>query len=195
MRRILFTVPPHITPFDFGQDTMNAGESASLYCSVNKGDSPIDIEWFLNGKPVKNFREIIISRHGKKASILNIDSVQAEHIGKYTCRATNWAGTAFFTTDLNVNGTRFRFDFDLLFLKCAAFIPIRLRTILKRFLENGSKSSRICLCGVTYRWMPKSRKMLWEMGTEDHLLRRPCLKYVTFPKDSCSNSIENCKKL
>ncbi|KAK9680807.1 hypothetical protein QE152_g38807, partial [Popillia japonica] len=96
-------VPPHITPFDFGNDVLNAGDSASLYCTVNKGDNPVNIEWFLNGRPVLGMDGISVDHYKKKVSNLNIESVRAEHSGKYTCRATNWAGSAYYATVLVVN--------------------------------------------------------------------------------------------
>lgn len=64
----------------------------------------MNITWYLNGKPVRNFDDITVSRGGKKVSTLNIDSVQAEHSGTFTCVAENRAGTASYSTNLNVNG-------------------------------------------------------------------------------------------
>ena len=126
---IFITVPPHITPFDFGSETLNAGDSASVTCTINKGDFPITIEWFLNGKPVRAVEGITVNSLMKKLSYLGIDSVQAVHSGKYTCRATNWAGSAYYTVELSVNGTIYficitatyfssccRLDFTFLFL-------------------------------------------------------------------------------
>lgn len=101
----LISVPPHIIPFDFGTDALNAGDSTSLYCTVNKGDNPVNIEWFLNGRPVLGMDGISVDHYKKKVSNLNIESVRAEHSGKYTCRATNWAGSAYYATVLVVNGS------------------------------------------------------------------------------------------
>ena len=99
------SVPPHITPFYFGEETLNVGETASLTCTVNKGDFPITIEWFLNGKPADTVAGVSVKNLGKKVGYLNVDSLYAEHSGKYTCRATNWAGSAYFTAELSVNGS------------------------------------------------------------------------------------------
>lgn len=98
-------VPPHISHFDFGSEAKNAGDSASIYCTVDKGDHPIQIEWFLNGNPLFDVDGITIGRFGKKISILSIDSVRAEHAGRYTCKATNFAGSALYSTGLAINGT------------------------------------------------------------------------------------------
>lgn len=41
----------------------------------------------------------------KRFSTLNIDYVQAEHRGQFTCTAKNPAGDASYSAYLNVNGT------------------------------------------------------------------------------------------
>ncbi|KRT85355.1 Immunoglobulin, partial [Oryctes borbonicus] len=100
---VLFLVPPHITPIDI-EGSINAGDSVTLYCTVNKGDNPIFIEWFLNSQPVGFVGGVNVNSVGRKVSVLTIDAVQAEHSGKYTCKATNWAGSAYYTTGLTING-------------------------------------------------------------------------------------------
>lgn len=64
----------------------------------------MQVEWYFDGKPIYNMEDVSISRFGRKSSIINIESVQAEHRGKYTCKAINWAGSAYFTAELEVNG-------------------------------------------------------------------------------------------
>lgn len=100
---LLLLVPPHITPIDI-TGSINAGDSVTLYCTVNKGDNPIFVEWFLDGQPVRFVGGVTVNGVGKKVSVLSIDAVRAEHSGKYTCKATNWAGSAFYTTALSING-------------------------------------------------------------------------------------------
>ena len=73
-------------------------------CSVNKGDFPLTIEWFLNGKRADTVRGISVKDLDKKASYLNVDFLEAGHGGKFTCRATNWAGSAYYTAVLSVKG-------------------------------------------------------------------------------------------
>ena len=80
------------------------GDYASLICTVHKGDHPLTIEWFLNGKLVVGIKGVTINRVGNEMSILKINSVDWEHSGKYTCRATNWAGSAYYAASLVVNG-------------------------------------------------------------------------------------------
>lgn len=99
-----YVVPPRISPFEFGNDPSNFGESASIQCNVIAGDLPLDIEWLLNGNSID---EAFIStgKMGKRLSILNIDSVSGYHAGNYTCTAANAAGTVDHTSQLIVIGT------------------------------------------------------------------------------------------
>lgn len=95
---------PQILPFSFGEDTMNTGDSTSLMCSISKGDLPIEIFWFHNNRTLKPDGNIAILKTSKKISTLSFDSLQAEHIGQYTCLAKNQAGFTRFSTYLSVNG-------------------------------------------------------------------------------------------
>lgn len=98
------SVLPQITPFNFGDDPLNPGDTASVQCTITKGDIPLNIRWYLNGKLVDNFGGISTNRISKRISSLSIDSVQDIHMGDYTCRAKNPAGSADYTTRLVVNG-------------------------------------------------------------------------------------------
>lgn len=83
---------------------MNSGDTASATCTIAKGDVPIRIVWFLNDRPVSDVAGILTNRIGKRITTLSIDSVDAHHVGAYTCSATNKAGVANYTTRLVVNG-------------------------------------------------------------------------------------------
>lgn len=98
-----FTVPPQILPFDFGEGPVNEGDTVSIQCTVSKGDNPLNITWTLNNRTVDESHGIIIS-HLKRVSILTIDSAQAEHAGRFTCLASNPAGSSTFFADLYING-------------------------------------------------------------------------------------------
>lgn len=82
---------------------------SSLTCTVNKGDFPIEISWFLNNVSTSTIQGITTLRTNKRISQLSIDSVQAEHAGEFTCVAKNRAGMATYSTILHVNGTKFSF--------------------------------------------------------------------------------------
>lgn len=103
--QILFiAVAPQILPFDFGEESVNSGEFASVTCSVHKGDLPLNITWLHNNKPSGYKDDITISKAGKKVTTLTIDNVNGDHSGNYTCVAQNKAGEATYTAELFVNG-------------------------------------------------------------------------------------------
>ncbi|XP_043064014.1 Down syndrome cell adhesion molecule-like protein Dscam2 isoform X18 [Drosophila ficusphila] len=96
-------VPPKITPFDFGDTPTNVEDSVSVMCLISNGDLPIDIEWYFNDYGISSYSGINVVKGGKRNSMLSIDSVQARHAGKYSCRAKNHAAAVNFTTELIVN--------------------------------------------------------------------------------------------
>lgn len=101
-----FSVSPLIAPFDFIENTLNADDMASISCTVHKGDLPLNITWYLNGKLISNVDGISVVQTNKRISQLSIESVQANHAGNYTCITSNSVATATHTTFLHVNGTK-----------------------------------------------------------------------------------------
>lgn len=101
------SVIPQIAPITFGDETVNWGEQVSSMCSVHKGDEPIKIEWLFNGEKItsETHPDMTILRTKKKLSVLNIDSASADHVGTYTCVASNNAGSVDRSAVLAVNGT------------------------------------------------------------------------------------------
>lgn len=97
-------VAPQILPFDFGEESVNSGDVASLQCTVFKGDLPLNITWLHNNQTIGYNNGISVTRVGKKVSSITIDSVQGEHAGVYTCFAGNQAGFSSHSTYLHVNG-------------------------------------------------------------------------------------------
>lgn len=75
-----------------------------MACSVVKGDTPLNITWSLNGKGIDYYPGIVVNLVNRKLSTLSIDSVNAEHIGEYSCLAQNGAGTTSYSAYLHVNG-------------------------------------------------------------------------------------------
>lgn len=124
------SVAPQILPFDFGEESVNSGESASVQCLVNKGDLPVEISWFHKNRSLVHGDGIIIMKN-RKVNSLTIDPVSSENAGEYTCVATNQAGSASHSAVLNVNGIcRFSvFDFILQ-------LPLNLLPFLKGVPSN-----------------------------------------------------------
>ena len=83
---------------------IDSGEFAQLTCVVSKGDMPITITWSLKGQELNAGPSITTTMVGTRTSMLIISSVDYTHIGEYTCRATNPAGSVTHAAVLNVNG-------------------------------------------------------------------------------------------
>lgn len=108
-------VLPQIHPFTFGEEPANAGDTVGIQCMVTKGDSPVNITWFLNGKATSDIQGITVTKIGHKSSSMSIDSVASVHTGVYTCLATNQAGHANYSAELAVNGIFLLFNYIALF--------------------------------------------------------------------------------
>ena len=93
-------------PFTFGRPVIDSGDFAQLICVVSSGDKPISITWSLKGQELNSGPSITTTMLGKRASMLVISSVDFTHIGEYTCRATNLAGSVTYSTELKVNGNQ-----------------------------------------------------------------------------------------
>lgn len=79
----------------------------SIFCTIAKGDFPLEIHWTLEGHNVEKVPGISVMRTNKRISQLSIDSVQAEHAGEYVCFAKNPVGIVSLSTVLHVNGIFF----------------------------------------------------------------------------------------
>ena len=99
-------VAPQIASFSFGEESINAGDLASVQCTVTKGDFPLEITWMFDNHPIESQRlDIVISNSGTRLKHLTIENVSAKHAGEYTCIASNAAGSVSRSALLNVNGT------------------------------------------------------------------------------------------
>ena len=98
------TVPPKLGSIAFAKDIFDEGASAQILCSVSAGDEPMTIRWTFHGDSISSDSGIMTSNLGTRTSFLMISSVRHEHRGSYTCLATNAAGSASSTADLNING-------------------------------------------------------------------------------------------
>lgn len=93
-------------PFDFGDESLNPGDSTAINCMITKGDSPLEIQWKFNSRPIErdNSMGIIITKLSPRLSSLSIESVSARHRGVYQCTAINKAGETEHSSSLKVNG-------------------------------------------------------------------------------------------
>ena len=83
---------------------MNEGQFAQVVCIVTKGDEPLTITWALHGQKVSSEAGLTTSKLGTRTSMLTIQSVGYRHSGKYTCTASNLAGSRSQSVVLKVNG-------------------------------------------------------------------------------------------
>jgi len=98
-------VLPQILPFTFGKET-NWGDVVMVSCVVQKGDTPLVIEWLFLSKELVSNSDLFVAHPGDRISTLTISSAQASNAGEYACKATNPAGSSNFTAHLKVNGKR-----------------------------------------------------------------------------------------
>jgi len=97
-------VLPRISPFDFGDRPIYAGQAAQLACMVPIGDTPIEIAWTHEGEPLSQFMGFSVGKLGPRTSILLIEPVTPEHGGRYACVANNPSGRAIHEATLRVHG-------------------------------------------------------------------------------------------
>lgn len=124
------TVPPRITPFNFGDD-IQEGMRVQTMCTSTQGDQPFNITWYRDGKPLRigeqidpisssssssfatfnsinrqqfDERTIEINTIQALSSILTIHNITSQHNGNYTCQISNTAGSVDFTAVLSVSG-------------------------------------------------------------------------------------------
>nr|XP_024214190.1 Down syndrome cell adhesion molecule-like protein Dscam2 isoform X39 [Halyomorpha halys] len=96
-------VAPKVAPFSFGSDPYEAGQFASLTCSVTQGDLPLNITWEYNNKTIDANSDIVVMPAGRRMSTLSIESVSGRHAGLYSCIGVNRAGKDVHSSELLVN--------------------------------------------------------------------------------------------
>ncbi|XP_060838249.1 cell adhesion molecule Dscam2 isoform X19 [Rhopalosiphum padi] len=96
-------VPPKMTPFTFGDDIPEAGETISIQCTVSSGDIPIEFAWTFNGKSTSDLANVFVSKIGRRVSSLTVESLTEKNVGNYSCLARNMAGETGHTASLYVN--------------------------------------------------------------------------------------------
>ncbi|ODN02698.1 Hemicentin-1 [Orchesella cincta] len=102
---LIVQIPPSIMPFQFGGDSLEAGQMGQLNCIVISGDTPLHFTWSFHGKDSSTSKQSGVStmKLGERSSMLMIDAVNSDHAGTYTCFVRNAAGNASYSAELRVN--------------------------------------------------------------------------------------------
>lgn len=87
-----FSVPPQISPFKVLED-LSEGKRVSLICSVTSGSAPISFSWSKDGRPLGALIGVKIAHIDEFQDQLQIEKLNAEHVGNYTCSARNSLGS------------------------------------------------------------------------------------------------------
>lgn len=98
---------PKVVPFS-APSNLQQGDRTTLTCTVARGDSPLSLMWMKDGEPLHNggfsSSSIKVINFDEFNSMLTIESLGSEHIGNYSCRASNEAGQSAVATLINVHG-------------------------------------------------------------------------------------------
>ena len=99
-----FLVPPKLQKPGNTHRSLTIDQRVSLLCSVVEGDEPITTLWLKDGHNLTSSADTEINAMGHD-SILRINRLQERHIGNYTCRTVNQAGSASIAFFVEVKGT------------------------------------------------------------------------------------------
>ena len=117
---------PQILPLSFGAEVLDSGGFAQVSCIVTRGDQPLRISWTFHGADILSAElGITTVPLGPSGSALLIPSVGHKHRGKYSCSASNEAGTMEQTVELRVNGQTGRRSLEIFLLVVSVFVMVR----------------------------------------------------------------------
>ena len=98
------TVAPKVVPFS-APSNLQQGDRATLTCTVARGDSPLTLMWMKDGEAIPMGESTYkVLNFDEFNSMLTLESLNLEHIGNYSCRASNPAGSSSVETQLIVYG-------------------------------------------------------------------------------------------
>ena len=100
------SVPPVVEPFSFAK-SLHRGQRYNVMCTVVRGDLPVSIRWFKDGRPLEMegaSEGIAIKQLDPYSSTLTFASLQSNHRGLYACEAANEAGRANQSSWLVIHG-------------------------------------------------------------------------------------------
>ena len=85
--------------------TLQVDQRVSILCSIIDGDEPITLFWQKDGVLLlESESEGIIINKEDHDSILRIYNLEAQHMGNYSCHASNQAGSTVIFAFLRVKG-------------------------------------------------------------------------------------------
>lgn len=94
--------PPVLHPLFIPPD-LGLGDSLDITCSLKRGSLPVQFNWIVGNRKASDITGIRINT-SERRSVCIIRSIAAEHIGNYTCEASNAEGVVRVATELKVEG-------------------------------------------------------------------------------------------
>ena len=102
----IFSVPPRLQNPGYSHQTLRVDQRFSLFCSIVDGDEPITLTWYKDGNLlVESAADGVSISKVEHDSILRFTSLEAQHMGNYSCHASNEAGQAVKYSYIQVKGT------------------------------------------------------------------------------------------
>ncbi|KAG8182731.1 hypothetical protein JTE90_026182 [Oedothorax gibbosus] len=95
---------PKIKPFHFSGE-LGEGLRTVVMCAVVDGDPPFEFQWSKDGRILNSdHKDISIGKFDEFTSILNIEKLDADSNGNYTCRVSNAQGYDHKSDALSMRG-------------------------------------------------------------------------------------------
>lgn len=94
--------PPVLHPLLIPPD-LGLGDSLDIICSLKRGSLPVRFDWTVDNRKAADISGVRINT-SERRSVCIIRSIGAEHIGNYTCEASNAEGVVRVKTELRVEG-------------------------------------------------------------------------------------------
>lgn len=95
---------PQLSPQDTASDLL-VGHSHDIMCAPLDTVTAVNLSWHINGEPLGSSPKLTVSStSGSKSSRLHLTNITYADAGRYTCIATNIAGSVQQTTNVIVRG-------------------------------------------------------------------------------------------
>ena len=98
--------PPKLASLAAPQQQLQQDQRVSVLCSVTDGEEPVVVTWWKDGQALQPSQESGVDiTEIDHDSILRIGRLEGRHMGNYSCRAENEAGSAVVYSFIQVMGT------------------------------------------------------------------------------------------